>query len=395
MQTAEASGFFDQWLSAGDFYGQVRPRYNYIEESDRPRRTEGWTIRLVGGWQKRLSPDIKVAIEAIHTDNIGAKRYNDDVALVSISPYPLLPDPRNSDLNQAYVDYSGLPSTRIRAGKQIVHLGNQRFISDNDFRQTPTVFNGVLMSNTVLPATEAKLGYFQRVRTALGVQQQMRLTVFDLAHNPAPGHSISAYGYFLDQDKNASFTGFANNSHRTLGLRADGGLAIGDPAKQVAISYLAEIAQQRPYAGGDSRIDTRYWRLGGGISNALGGLRLDHEVKGSNQGVYGLQTPLTDLYAFNGWALQFTTTPRQGLQDTWATVRCEFLDDRIVFHTEYHRYRSNFGGLDFGHELNVSGEYRIRSNLAAQLKHARFRPGDGLFGGKEVDKTWLTFNFQF
>ncbi|MBK8738490.1 MAG: alginate export family protein [Betaproteobacteria bacterium] len=392
---AEATGFVDRWLSADDFYGQVRLRYNNIEESDRPRRTEGWTVRLVGGWQRRLSSDFKLAIDAIHTDHIGAKDFNDNVALAGTSPYPLLPDPRNSDLNQAYLDYSGLPSTRIRAGKQIVRLGNQRFISDNDFRQTPTVFNGALVSNTSLPATEAQVGYFQRIRTALGKQAQIRLTLFDLAHNPAPGHSISLYGYFLDQDRSATITGFANNSHRTLGVRAEGSFAVGDPERERAISYIAEVGRQDSYAGGDSRINAAYWRLGAGVSNVLGGLRLDHEVKGSNQGVYGLQTPLTDLYAFNGWALQFTTTPALGLRDTWATVRSEFLDDRLVFRAEFHRYRSDFGGLEFGREVNIGGEFKIRGNLAAQLQHARFRPGDGLAGGKQVDKTWLTFNFIF
>jgi len=388
-------GPFDRWLGAGDFYGQVRPRYNNIAESDLPERTEGWTIRVVAGWQKRLSADIKVAIEAIHTDNIGAKDYNDDVARIGSSDYPLLPDPRNTDLNQAYVDYSGVPSTRIRAGKQIVHLGNDRFISDNDFRQTPTVFNGVLVSNTALPATEAKFGYFQRIRTALGTQAQLRLTMFDLAWNPAAGHGISAYGYFLDQDKDASFTGFDNNSHRTLGLRADGGFRIGNATREVTLNYLAEIAEQKPYAGGDTRIDARYWRLGVGVSGESLGLRIDREVKGSNHGLYGLQTPLTDLYAFNGWTLQFTTTPARGLQDTWAGLRYELRDSRIVLFTEYHRFGSDFGGLDFGREWDVSGEYRILDNLAAQLKHARFRPGDDLFGGKRVDKTWLTLNFVF
>ena len=33
---------------------------------------------------------------------------------------------------------------------------------------------------------------------------------------------------------------------------------------------------------------------------------------------------LTDFYAFNGWALQFTTTPRAGLRDSWLTMRGNF-----------------------------------------------------------------------
>ena len=55
-----------------------------------------------------------------------------------------------------------------------------------------------------------------------------------------------------------------------------------------------------------------------------------------------LSDPLTDFYAFNGWALQFTTTPRAGLRDSWLTMRGNFA--ALEARAEYHRFRSAWGG---------------------------------------------------
>jgi hypothetical protein len=388
------SGAIDDALRSSRFSALIRLRYNRIDESNLPERTEGWTVRAIAAWHTRPAEDLRITLEGIHTDHLGTKHFNDDVALISTSPYPLLPDPRTTDLNQAFIDYSGVPFTHIKAGKQILRMGNQRFISDNDFRQIPTVFNGVLASNGYFSNTEMQLGYFQRVRTALGKQGELRLSLFDLSYNPAPGHSIAAYGYFLDQPQSASFTGFADNSHRTLGVRADGAFTSASTSSDaLSFPYLIEAARQNDYAGGDARIEANYSRIGGGVVYAKAAVRIDREVKGSNAGEYGLQTPLTDLYAFNGWALQFTTTPRQGLKDTWLTLRYEIA--KMTLYGELHRYRSDFGDLDFGRESDLSATYTLRDDSTITLRHARFRPGGGLFGGKDVDKTWLTLTCPF
>ncbi len=395
----DTASLIDAALQTGRFTAQVRLRYAEIRESNLTGRTKSWTVRTTGGWEMRLAQDLRMNLEGIHTDHFGPKTYNDDVGAIGTSEYPLIPDPRNSDLNQAYLDWTGLPSTRVRAGKQLVRLGNQRFISDNDFRQTPTVFNGVLVTNNTLANTQATFGDFRRMRNALGMQAELRLTLFEAAHNPAPGHSVSGYGYYLDQPQDASFTGFANNSHRVLGVRAEGTVAAGDGAdaagwrRGLGFPYVADFAQQQAYAGGDSRIDARYWRLGAGVATANAGLRVDREVKGSNHGSYGLQTPLTDLYALNGWALQFTTTPPQGLEDTWATVRCEA--GAFTFYGEAHRFRSAFGGLDYGRETDLSAVWTLRGDFFARIQHARFRPEAGMARGQEVDKTWVTFNYSY
>jgi hypothetical protein len=380
-------------LSNGRFTLQLRPRYNRIEESDKPKTTEGITVRAVPGWQSAPWHGLRVAAEFLHTGHLGDRRYNDDVTRAGGSPYPLLPDPDYNGANQLYLDIAAFDSTRVRVGRQMLRLDNLRFISDNDFRQTPLIFNGVTVTDTSLEGIELMAGHYTRVRTALGAYNPLDLTVLHAAWNPARGHTVAAYTYLHDQPQTSNSTGFANNSNHTSGLRAEGAFEL----QALELPYIVEMAAQRPYAGGDGRISARYRRLGAGLSGSTAygnwGVRYDDEVKGSNAGLYGLQTPFTDLYAFNGWALHFTTTPRQGLRDRWATLRWQI--GRLTLYAEQHRFASDVGGLNFGRETDLSLSYPILENAMLRAQHARYRPQDGPVAQNSVGKTWVTLTYTY
>jgi Alginate export len=369
---------------------QVRPRLNYIDEQSRPERAEALNTRLLFGWRTAPYKNLRLTMEGIHTDYFGDKRFNDDPRLIFSSRYPLLPDPRITDVNQLHLEYSGLPSTRVRLGRQILRMGNQRFISDNDFRQIPRVFNGVSVVITGIEQTEILVGHMERVRDNLGNQARLRLDMLHVAYNPLPASSVAAYAYSHDQAATGSFTGFANNSYRILGLRGQG--SFGSEAG-LMFDLSLEYAKQDNLSGGDDRIDAHYYHVGAGASRGNYGASIHYEVKGSNHGTYGFQTPLTDLYAFNGLALQFTSTPRQGLSDGWLAFHLNVQD--FEFLVDYHRFRSDFGGLDLGREADVGISYPLRDNLRARLQYARFRPGEVATPFGDVDKAWFTLTYNF
>jgi hypothetical protein len=376
-------------MGAGRLSVELRPRYNHIDESDKPRTTEGGTGRAIVGWRGAPFDGLRLAVEAIHAERIGPKRYNDDPALLAASPYPLLPDPRYTGVNQAYVEYEGVETVRVRLGRQGVRMDNERWVSDNDFRQLPQLFDGITVAHTGFANTRLTAGYFRRVRTTSGERDALKLTLLNAAWNPAPGQALAAYGYFHDQAANGAFTGFADNSYRVLGARAEGSVTrIGE----IEFPYLAEIAQQKNYAGGDARIDARYWRLGAGVGARAWTARFDYEVKGSNQGLYGLQMPLTDFYAFNGWTLHFFNTPRTGLRDRWLTARYALGD--FTVYGEAHRFRSDFGAVDLGRELDVGLTYEWSEHCVVRLQHAKYDPGAGT-PDASIRKTWLTLTFTY
>ena len=386
---AEDAGEWDP--AQGRAILELRPRYNRIDESNKPERTEGYTYRAVAGWRPAPWNGLRLTAEAIHTGHIGPKEFNDDGALFSTSPYPLLPDPRYTGVNQAHVEYTGIEGLRLRAGRQRVRMDNQRWVSDNDFRQIPQLFDGVEVRATPLPDTELLASRFWRVRGTSGTTSDLKLTLVHAAWNPFPGHSIGAYAYFHDQPANGAFTGFANSSYRVAGGRVEGAFQGG----ALEFPYVLEAAQQRPYAGGDARIDVRYWRVGGGATWKDLTARYDEEAKGSNRGRYGLQMPLTDFYAFNGWTLHFFNTPFQGLRDRWLTLRARLyapLD--LVFYAEGHRFRSDFGNLDFGKETDAGLSWSLTGGVAVRVQHARYEPGSGQVA-PSIHKTWVTISYTY
>ena len=141
-------------LARGRFTFELRPRYNRIDESDKPERTQGGTVRVAAGWISAPFHDTRLTLEGIHTDHIGAKRFNDSGALSAASPYPLLPDPRYTGVNQANVELDGVDALRVKAGRQVVRVDNQRWVSDNGFRQIPQVFDGISVAYTGIEAAQ-------------------------------------------------------------------------------------------------------------------------------------------------------------------------------------------------------------------------------------------------
>src|SRR6478752_2976328 len=206
----------------GRFTFELRPRYNHIEESDKPEVTRGGTVRILAGYASApIDATMRIVLEGIHADHIDP-HFNDDGNNFASSPYPLLPDPKYTGINQAYVDFTGVESARVRAGRQVVRMDNQRWVSDNNFRQTPQVFDGVSARYGTPLGIELYGAYFGQVRTTSGDENDLNLTLLHAAWNPLPGHALVAYGYFHDQPSNGAFTGFANSSYRVTGVRAEG-----------------------------------------------------------------------------------------------------------------------------------------------------------------------------
>ncbi len=392
-QQVQADSLADA-ITAGRLLLELRPRYADIWDAGLNERGHAWTIRSIAGWQTATFEDFRAVVEGIHTDVVDAHHISvaSSQYYVDLS-YPLLPDPRETDTNRAYFEYVGLPDTRVRLGKQPIRLDNERFFSDVDFRQTPMLFNGLTLVNNSLPDMEVYAALLNRIRTVFATQTRTRIWLLRVAYSPAQDQSIAAYGFGLNQPQTGSDTDLADNSHQVFGLRAEGAVPIG---RGFAALYTAEAAHQRHYAGGDPLIEANYWRLGGGaVLPRLAGLgvRIDREVKASNAGQYAFQTPFEDSYAFNGWALQFTSTPQTGLRDTWLSVRAQ--PGRFTLVAEAHRFGATFGGLDYGNERDLRVTYAVTSSLTLKLQHARFRAGDPAADFYDVTKTWLSLTYDY
>jgi hypothetical protein len=259
------------------------------------------------------------------------------------------------------------------------------------------VFDAVSVENKSIDNLNIYASYFWRRRDILGNQTAMDMPVLNLRYSWKPGNDVIGYAYLQDQAKTGQNTGFSDNSNQILGVRANGGFPLNEKLK---LLYTAEYAQQSDYADGDSRIDADYLHVGLGPQYGNWFVRLDYEQLGSNDGLYGFQTPLGTNHLFQGWADQFLTTPRQGIQDTYIAAGGKI--QNVALYVEVHEFRSDAGSIDFGNELDVGVTVPLTfvKGLTGKLEYASYNavdrvPGDALANKVDVQKFWATLIYQF
>jgi hypothetical protein len=202
--------------------------------------------------------------------------------------------------------------------------------------------------------------------------------------------SATGYLYLQRQADTNQITGFSDNSNSIAGVRLDGARRV---AGGWSVLYTAEYAQQNAYAGGDSRIDAPYSRFGLGAEWRKLSLRVDEERLRSNDGVYAFQTPLGSTHSFQGWADLFTTTPKQGIRDRYASLGASIRS--VALYAEWHSFRSDVGDLDFGQELDVRVTWSLSRSLLLRAELADFRGAEPAAARPDTRKVWLTVVYNY
>lgn len=371
-------------VTAGKLTLNLRPRFEYVDQAGKTDTAEAFTMRTLLGWRTLPFHGVSLYAEAIDVTRLGPQHFND--AQTASTRYPTVADPGDTDINQLYVDYSGVAATKIRFGRQSLKLDNVRYIGNVEFRQVMQVLTGLWVENRSIPGVELDYGHFVRVKSIFDVQRQTRLDLARATWTFMPDNMLTGFGYFQDQPATGQATGFTDNSNRILGLRANGAVPID---AQWKLPYTAEFAKQDAYADGNAAIDARYWRAGLGVQFGKSFVRLDREVLGSNGGLYAFQTPLGTNHLFQGWADLFLTTPRQGIRDTYVSAGTTVAE--VQLYTEYHDFRSDIGSQKLGTEWDVGATYVFTKHLTGKVEAARFREGDPQpTRFRDTTRVWVT-----
>lgn len=391
---------------------------------------EGFNLRSLIGWQTAPFNNFSFAAQVIdvHQFSNHANDRRDNLSEPGKANYPNIVDPAYTDINQLFVDWTGIKNTKLRLGRQQLNLDNVRFIGDIGFRQVMQVFDGLAITNKSIPDTEIFVAHFDKVRQVNTKLRDGNIDIVNAKYHITPTESVTGYGYFIDvanlsqnngnpaavstaaqggnglgpnQDLTKSATTDASN--KTFGLRLDGVRKVSDHWKAL---YTAEYAKQDDYKGGNPLIDAHYYRLGAGAMFDVWSLRIDHEMLSSNHGKYAFQTPLGTNHLFQGWADVFLTTPRQGMEDTFITFAGSIQKAKLM--AEYHVYKSDkkfqsIGKLsnDYGTEIDASIAYLFTANITGKVEYAKFSEDDvyGTLKGAarkgDKDMFWITGMYTF
>jgi hypothetical protein len=401
-------------VKAGKPLTNFRLRYELVDDKA-PTHTEtadAVTLRSLIGWQTAPWHNFSFAAQLINVGVLNDDYDNFDKAIIEPdkSAYPRVVDPDDTDINQLFVEWTGIRNTKLRLGRQSVKLDNVRFIGNIEFRQVMQVFDGVALENkNLLPNTSIYLAHFDRVKQITTKYQDANVEIANVKYSISPSEALVGYGYLVDWNGEVVTAPRSNpnpktTSSQTFGLRADGAHIINPDWK---VLYSAEYAKQDDYKDGLDTIDSHYLKLGGGAMYGTWYARIDHEILSSNDGLSAFQTPLGTNHLFQGWADLFLVTPNAGIKDTFVSVGGKVFG--VALSSEYHIFKSDEdfttpAGADtgdkYGTELDLAAAYTYKKWMG-KVEYAKFNEDDVMTGTganarkRDTEKLWLTVMYTF
>jgi hypothetical protein len=371
-------------------YANIRYRLELVDQDGIARNATASTLRVRAGLKTGEWNGLSAVVEGEAIVAVGKERFNDTIN--GRTQFPVVADPEDILLNQAYVRWS--PDSRIEAtaGRQAVNLDNQRWIGSVGWRQNDQTLDAVRLS--ARPVAGVSVDYFHawRVNRIFGTDSPQGIWRNTDIHGLRAGvtfkplGTLSAYGYWLDIPSAPAM------SSRTFGVRLSGDQALNQSLK---ILYTAEYANQQDHGSNPLAADNDYLLAEAGLSAGAATAKIGFE-RLEGDGSSALQTPLATLHAFNGWSDKFLVTPANGLRDIYADLGYKLGGDGplkgTVFRLAYHDFRSTRLGIGYGSEWDAVVSVPIRKNITLLGKFARYE-ADRF--STDTTKAWFSVEAKF
>lgn len=319
---------------------------------------------------------LSAAVELDNVSYLGDDRFNN--TRNGQEQYPVVADPKGSDLNQIYAQYKN-NGTTLKAGRQRIVHNDQRFIGGVAWRQNEQTFDGITWQQQWGDSVQLQYGWIDDTQRIFGPDEGNPAASLESDHHivnvnwkVADNIDVTVFSYDLDFEDAAAL------SSSTLGVDVKGNFAEN-------LSYRLTAADQRDNAGNPLDYSASYWLAA--VSAKLNGITLSvtETSLGADEGANrAFQTPLATLHAFQGWADRFLTTPGFGMRDTQLSVSGSWFGVNAQLH--WHQYRSDTGSSDLGSEWNMLLTKQIdRYSLA--LKFADYQADQF---SRDTQKIWFT-----
>lgn len=290
--------------------------------------------------------------------------------------HAVVADPKVEELNQAWLQYTGIENNILKLGRQRVILDNARFVGNVGWRQNEQTFDALAYINTGLENVTFLLANVQQVNTITGGDIGTNSNILNIGIDKTSLGKISAYAYSIDLD------GSSANDTLTAGARLKGAAD--------SLLYTVEYAQQSDTADNTADLSAAYTFVELGYNFDGTKVFVGNEILGSDDGAAGFQTLLATKHAFNGWADKFLTTPVDGLNDLYIKAVTKVAGMKLV--GVYHDFSSDNASTDYGTEFDIVLVKPIDKNLKASIKWADYS-ADSF--STDTQKIWVALDMNF
>lgn len=294
-------------------------------------------------------------LEAVEQFNDG---YNVPTVPAQNKPgYPVIADPRGTEMNQAYVQYADPAGLlQMRAGRQEIMLNNGRFISTAGLRQNHQSFNGFTLTTVPLAGLKLEYGYLNRVLRVLGKRASngradMDSHFYNLGYQIDNVGTLKTYGVLLDYDSEPT------NSVDTYGMRFEG----NSPMPGWQFLSTVEYAIQRDAERNPNHVNADYRLLELGVQVSDIAYRAGYNLLSGDSLTNKFITPLS--HTFNSLTELFLVNPslgdNHGLEVFSATVAGKVPKiEALTFLTVLYDYNADSGSAHYGNGLDLMLEYK-------------------------------------
>jgi len=370
----------------GAFEVNLRLRHERVSQDAFALGARALTLRTALGYRTpaRRGFSAYVEFENVRDAGLEDRHANGGAGALSngVANRPVIGDPALTEVNQAYVRWTGACKTTLDAGRMEIAASDERFVGPVGFRQNHQSFDAARLSLEAIPRTKVLAAYIRNVNRVNGANHGMGGYWIDAAIDLGSGGRIDPFALRLDYD--ASSPGLSTN---TWGLRYEVKLPAPGPW---SLPLRADLALQRDTADNPADVDTSYRRLELGAERDGLSFGLGVEVLGSDGGAGAFQTPLATLHRFQGWADLFLTTPPSGIVDLYASAQGRH--GAWSWSAAYHDFGADFGPADHGTEINAEVSWRAAWQQVFALTWAGYH-ADSF--SSDTDKLWITTSYRF
>lgn len=363
----------------GKAYININTRYEYVDEDNGKDQADAMTARFRVGYDTGKLMGFSGKLEFSHnTDIFGLDDFNSTQN--GKAQYSVVADPRETEVNQAYLDYSGVDGLLVRYGRQRIILDKARFVGNVGWRQNEQTYDAFKLAYSGIAGTKLTYAYIDKVQNFLGKTINHDTHLLNASYTGFKPLAITGYYYGLQNEDNQ------NQSSDTFGLQLSGKTAINSG---LSVHYLAEYANQVDAHKNSHDFDLDYYHLNAGVGFSPAVIKLGYEVLEGN-GKDAFQTPLATKHAWNGWADKFLGVPTNGLEDLYLSVGAKAAG--MKFKAVYHDFQSNKGSIDYGSEIDLVLVKPINKNFKVLIKYADYNADQF---SVDTKKLWIGFNAKF
>lgn len=372
-----------------EYGADLRYRYEWFDMRETSRAS---TIRLGLKAKANVGDYWSGFAELEVVEQLFADDYNVPTVPGQSRPgYPVIADPRGSELNQAYLQYAH-PGTafQLRAGRQEIMLNNGRFISTAGLRQNHQSFDAFTFSAMPMSGLKLDYGYLNEVHRVLGRQASngradMDSHFYNVAYQLADMGVLKTYGLLLDYDEEPT------NSVDTFGVRFEGRV----PMDGWHLLSTLEYALQHDAGSNPNDVDADYRVLELGAEVFEVAYRAGYNQLSGESASDKFITPLS--HTFNSLTELFLVNPSLGDShglEVYSLSAAGKLSavEALTFMGTLYDYQADTGSAHYGQGMDLMLEYKGLPKTTISWRYGKYW-ADKLYTDAIRTSIYLAYSF--